>query len=844
MFVRVGIKKWDAHRWENAQMHYIPLGYFTVDESPRKLAKITLSALDRMVKFDKTVDWSPVTFPITVGDLLMRACSICNVPLGIKASDLLNYKYIVTDPPEVTNLTWRQVLSCIAEITGTCAFVDWNGHLILKWYEKTDVSIAPSDRYTSDLYERKITITGVQISTDDEEFLAGSDEYAFNISDNPLIQHDHAALAASLYEKLGGFSYTPFSAEIKHYPQIYPLDIVSFVDRNGATHETIVTDVTFTLNQNTLVEGKGETSTKNGYASAAPLTKKQQSIIEKMRREQNRQLNNREQAMIQLNDTIWNSLGLHTTVIDDGTGGKIYYYHDGATLDDSTIIYTMRAGGFAWTDKWEGDETVWQYGVTRDGNAVINILTAYKIQAEQIEAEAITAEKLSLEYRRSVEDSIEDKVNESEGILRQEFEVGFGQLRSTITSEVSAEELRARQAEESLRSNIESGISDLEGDMTVLQQTFSSEMQQLAWEMSARVTQETARAQQTESGLLEDLNGKGAQIEKLSAQVDLIPGEIELSVSKETARAQEVEEELLTSLRLTETQIEAKVSKGDICAGIKAEVTEDGADVEIRGNHLIVESDNFNLSKQGEVEASGSFKSKNGDAETSISGGKLSFSRSGIETLSITAALGVGNSYASEVDYTGDLMFSRDGLVDIMFVSGGQVNCTRVQTTDITAFGNLNVFGSKNRAVLTEHYGCRALAAMESAMPVFSDMGSAQCGEDGIAIIALDPIFAETVNTDYCYQVFLTQVGDKKVEYVLEKNPTYFTVKGDPHAKFDWIIYLPQKGYTGTRLEEIDQPKQPEVGYDMTIFNEMNALSALCDQYINDYFAELEKLVA
>lgn len=55
VFVKIGIKKWDAHRWENAVIHWIPCGYFTIDEPPRALSTITISALDRMILFDKTV---------------------------------------------------------------------------------------------------------------------------------------------------------------------------------------------------------------------------------------------------------------------------------------------------------------------------------------------------------------------------------------------------------------------------------------------------------------------------------------------------------------------------------------------------------------------------------------------------------------------------------------------------------------------------------------------------------------------------------------------------------------------------------------------------------------------
>ena len=67
--------------------------------------------------------------------------------------------------------------------------------------------------------------------------------------------------------------------------------------------------------------------------------------------------------------------------IRDGTA---YYFHNAETLADSSIIYTFNAGGFAWTTDWNDGNPVWQYGITRDGNAVMNALSAYKVQADQI----------------------------------------------------------------------------------------------------------------------------------------------------------------------------------------------------------------------------------------------------------------------------------------------------------------------------------------------------------------------------------------------------------------------------------------------------------------------------
>lgn len=408
LYVRIGTKKWDARRWENAQFHYIPFGYFTIDEAPRKLEKITLTALDRMVVFDKPVDNTKIVFPLSVADLLDRVCTICQVSLGIDATELTNADYIVNKAPTDDDLTYRQYIAWIAEITGTCAFIDWNGKLVLKWYESTETEITLKDRYSSDLQENAITISGVQVVFGEESHLVGNDSYAFNIESNSLIQHDPLVVAEGLFAKLYGFSYTPFTATIKPMPHLYPLDGISFVDKLGVAHPTIVTDCTFTLNNSMTIEGKGETAAKNGYATMNPLTARERAILSKVKNEFDSTISSRAQALLELNETICNSIGLRRSIVHTDGEGDIYYYHNNETLEDSSIIYTFKSGGFAWTHDWNDGEPVWEYGFTQDGNAVYNALSTYKIQTQHLDAGCVTAEKITLEAVRDKWNSVSE----------------------------------------------------------------------------------------------------------------------------------------------------------------------------------------------------------------------------------------------------------------------------------------------------------------------------------------------------------------------------------------------------------------------------------------------------
>ncbi len=383
LFINVGTKKWEARKWENAVEHFIPMGYFTVDNSPRKLSHITLSALDRMVHFDKDVEPEKLSFPMTVGNLLEQICNICNVELATDILTLINQDYVINEYPQGDDLIYRQLLMWIAEITGTCAYIDWDGKLRLEWYKtESSARIDATMRFSSDLLENALTISGVRIKVSDEEnVLYGDESYALLIEGNNLIQHDSEALAQSIYSKVGGFTYTPYECVAKPFVNLYPLDSIVFVDKDGVEVPTVVTNTTFLINGNIGISAKGETATNDGYASANPLTKQEAVIIEKVKKEANKNLSESVQSILSFNELISNALGIYTTVVTDKSGGKQYYMHDSPNLEDSNTIYTLNAGGYAYTNSgWNNGNPVWQYGFDKNGNAIYKKVCAYGME--------------------------------------------------------------------------------------------------------------------------------------------------------------------------------------------------------------------------------------------------------------------------------------------------------------------------------------------------------------------------------------------------------------------------------------------------------------------------------
>lgn len=161
---------------------------------------------------------------------------------------------------------------------------------------------------------------------------------------------------------------------------------------------------------------------------------------------------------------------------------------------------------------------------------------------------------------------------------------------------------------------------------------------------------------------------------------------------------------------------------------------------------------------------------------------------------------GVGMQYSkssASAGYRGGSISIKDG--GHTYIEADQV--LHIDAGSIQVTGNFNVTGSKNRIVDTDSYGTRAFYCYETPSPMFGDIGSGKLDVNGVCVVAIDDVFAETVRTDYSYQVFLQKCGDGDI-WVEEKKPGYFIVRGTPYLAFDWEIKARQSDFADLRLED------------------------------------------
>ena len=166
---------------------------------------------------------------------------------------------------------------------------------------------------------------------------------------------------------------------------------------------------------------------------------------------------------------------------------------------------------------------------------------------------------------------------------------------------------------------------------------------------------------------------------------------------------------------------------------------------------------------------------------------------------------------------------SRYQMLGWMHEDTGDYQCLEVEQVDnaVSVPNRLNVGGvcsvrsltawdGKDRVVQTDHWGNRAIAAMESPEPMFFDAGSGTIDADGLCYIEINPIYAETTSATVERRWYVTPTSAGALW--VDKQPWGTIVHGTPGMTFDWMVGSIQRGYEGI-YAEVNTDNYPNVHY-------------------------------
>ena len=389
---------------------------------------------------------------------------------------------------------------------------------------------------------------------------------------------------------------------------------------------------------------------------------------------------------------------------------------------------------------------------------------------------------------------------------------GIQALRDAISAD--GEEYRTKKV-----NSVHEDILQLKGKSNVLERTIEETKSTITDVEKGLQSQITQNAESITAEVTRATKAEGTLSSKITQTAE--------SITAEVTRAKGVEEAMSSRITQTADKIETKVSKGSV----SSEISQEPDKVTLAANRLIVNSTGFNLDGNGNASFSGTITSSALNAcnitGTNIYGSVFhAVGDSVADETRLFVTTSADSNYATFISAGG---CRAEGPTWYGYIGHNEVgvksrddsykailNNLGLDTSGgIIAAGSMQVYGTKNRIVETENYAERLQYCYETPTPMFGDVGEGKTDETGKCMIYLDDVFAETIDTDVQYQVFLQAYGEGTV-YVSERSPTGFTVCGTPGLAFGWEIKAVQKNYNTVRLENFERPEQEETATDLT----------------------------
>lgn len=362
-------------KWE-----YVLLGRFSIDDVNRQRNTIELKAIDNLIHFDKPYSLSKLSYPATLYQIYVNACNVCDVNVG--TTNFINKDYIVQTRPE-GDYTFRDIIGYVAELAGCFAKCNREGALELLWYTPTNLILEPSNRSNFKPSDDTVQIKGIMATVKDKTYLAGSEDYAIDLTENPLLQGNYETVLPNILANVQNTIFTPYTSDWQGNPALQAGDIITQIDRDGKVYNTLITKSIYKYRGRSVLEAKGLPEISRGYKGST--NKKIAEIKRKVEKEVGDKLTTLEQLQLNNTELIANMLGGYVIEEDNAL-----YIADNENLELATKVWKWGLGGFGYSST--GKDGPYTTSITADGSIVAMLVAANIITANMVQTGILQSE--------------------------------------------------------------------------------------------------------------------------------------------------------------------------------------------------------------------------------------------------------------------------------------------------------------------------------------------------------------------------------------------------------------------------------------------------------------------
>lgn len=267
---------------------FVPQGIFIpkADNITTNVSQRTIS-LDNVqdktqlfdVKYESNLDWSTRHTGL---EIVQEICDKLGITLENENFNFSSYNFL--QPNFSENTTCREVISRLAEIGGSIAFINRNGNLVIKQQTSTEHQVQ-RDRYNKLSEEDSFTINTVVLGKDgiDDDivfpYTMEGDRVEWKILDNPFVDLYREEMIEEVSQYIIGKSIIPF--EMNEFIDGFYLDLndtISIIDKNGITFTGVILNYESTGRIKAKIGADVQSETQTNYNLAGSNKQKMRDV--------------------------------------------------------------------------------------------------------------------------------------------------------------------------------------------------------------------------------------------------------------------------------------------------------------------------------------------------------------------------------------------------------------------------------------------------------------------------------------------------------------------------------------------------------------------------------------
>jgi len=359
---------------------FVPLGSFNIDEVNILSNTLEIKAVDNMIKLDEPYSLSSLSYPATLESIYLDICTFADVTPATLS--FTNADYVVTTK-FTENATYRDILAWVCELSGTFAYINKNNGLELRWYTPSGEVYDGNNRFSIKVKNYSVNVTGIKYETDDAIYLAGTDNYMWDLSGNPLLQDNYATVLNNLLTKVSALTYRPYTCEWQGDPAMEVGDVITHNTSDGNSYITLITHSRYKYRGKAIMDADGLPAETQGFKGS---TDKRIELVRKQLEETiGNEVSDLEQAIIDATDLLTAELGGYVVKRQNEL-----LIMDTTDVETAQKVWRWNLNGLGYSST--GVNGTYGTAITMNGAIVANYITTGTMSADRVRTGLITSE--------------------------------------------------------------------------------------------------------------------------------------------------------------------------------------------------------------------------------------------------------------------------------------------------------------------------------------------------------------------------------------------------------------------------------------------------------------------